>query len=97
MKKEEIKTESTELPTSAPNSSQNCNDCCLETLYTILEAESTEEQGKQLIAHIEKCLPCYEQHNLEIAVKKLLQDHLEKKCPPKDLLEVIRSKILAIG
>lgn len=76
-----------------PIHSQPCNCCCMETLYTILDGEANEEQTLQLIGHIEKCLPCYQQYDLEVSIRELLQNRLEKKCPPKDLLEAIRAKI----
>ncbi|MCU0437076.1 MAG: hypothetical protein MUC49_04125 [Raineya sp.] len=77
-------------------SSDPCNCCCLDSLYTILDGEASEENTEELMAHIEKCLPCYQQYDLEVAIRELLQTRLAKKCPPQDLLDCIREKIASI-
>lgn len=76
-----------------PAHSQPCNCCCMDTLYTILDGEASEEQTLHLIGHIEKCLPCYQQYDLEVSIRELLQSRLAKKCPPQDLIDAIRAKI----
>lgn len=76
-----------------PAYSQPCNCCCMDTLYTILDGEASEEQTLHLIGHIEKCLPCYQQYDLEVSIRELLQSRLAKKCPPQDLIDAIRAKI----
>jgi anti-sigma factor (TIGR02949 family) len=77
--------------------SQPCNCCCIETLYTILDGEATEEETLQIVGHIEKCLPCYQQYDLEVSIRELLKNRLEKKTPPQDLIDAIRAKIAMIA
>jgi anti-sigma factor (TIGR02949 family) len=76
--------------------SEPCNCCCLETLYTILDGEASDEKTAEMMVHLEKCLPCYQQYDLEVAIRELLQTRLAKKCPPQDLLDCIREKIATI-
>ncbi len=77
--------------------SQPCTCCCIETLYTILDNENVVEITPQLVNKIEKCLPCYEEHNLEKSIKELLQSRLQKISPPQVLLDTIRAKIELIN
>ncbi|MCS6795288.1 MAG: anti-sigma factor [Raineya sp.] len=77
--------------------SQPCTCCCLETLYTILDSENVVEITPQLMSKIEKCLPCYQEHDLEKSIKELLQSHLQRITPPQALLDTIRAKIAQIN
>lgn len=73
--------------------SQPCTCCCMKTLYTILDTEKPIEITPQLVSKIEKCLPCYQEHELEKSIKELLQNRLQKITPPQSLIDSIRSKI----
>ncbi|PKQ69992.1 anti-sigma factor [Raineya orbicola] len=84
-------------PQETTPKSQPCTCCCIETLYTILDSENVVEITPQLVSKIEKCLPCYEEHDLEKSIKELLQSRLQKISPPQVLLDTIRAKIEIIN
>ncbi|MDX1904893.1 MAG: anti-sigma factor [Thermonemataceae bacterium] len=87
-----LKKTTAQCPESEENT-KPCNCCCIETLYTILDGEACEQQSQELMAHIEKCLPCYQQYDLEVAIREVLKTHLQKKEVPQDLIESIKMKI----
>lgn len=67
---------------------------CLKAIRQILDGEATFEQITHFQANIDHCLPCIESHNLEITVRQLLCDRIEKKAVPQELIANIRAQIL---
>jgi len=72
-----------------------CSNCerCLEILQLILDDEADEKQQRYFSKHIEICLPCLDHYKLDRAIKKIIQEKIEKKSVPSDLIESIRIKI----
>jgi mycothiol system anti-sigma-R factor len=66
---------------------------CLKVIQTILDGEASEEQRKHFEAHIEDCLSCFEQFNLDKTIKLALQTKICKMDVPGDLLQTIKIKI----
>jgi anti-sigma factor (TIGR02949 family) len=66
---------------------------CLKALQLILDGEATPEQLAHFNAHIDTCLPCIEGYNLEVTVRQLLCDKIEKKTVPTEVIEAIKVKI----
>ena len=67
---------------------------CMKAIRQILDGEATVEQITHFKENIDQCLPCIESHNLEITIRQLLCDKIEKKAVPQDLVASIRAKIL---
>lgn len=67
---------------------------CLKMLQAILDGEATVEQKDHFIKHhLEECLPCYHNYNLELTIRQLLK----KKCcseAPQELVDSIKSKVI---
>jgi len=66
---------------------------CMEMLQSILDGEATSEQKKYFKEHMDHCLPCYKEYNLDMAIKELLQTKCCGGNCPEDLVAQIKSKI----
>ena len=65
---------------------------CMEMLQSILDGEATAEQRSYFKQHMDHCMPCYKEYNLDMAIKELLQAKCGGICP-EDLVAQIKSKI----
>ncbi|MBS1976007.1 MAG: hypothetical protein JST46_01475 [Bacteroidetes bacterium] len=68
---------------------------CREMLQVILDDEASTEQREYFKAHMEFCMPCFKDYELNFAIKQLLQ----AKCnsvAPDGLKEQIRNRIAQI-
>lgn len=66
---------------------------CLHILEVILDDESTPEEEKKYFDHIDKCWGCFQNYNLEKAIRELIKTKLEKKRVPENLLQQIKLEI----
>ena len=66
---------------------------CLKDLEVILDNEATPEEEKMYFDHIEKCWPCFQNYNLETAIRELIKTKVERKQVPEDLVARIRIEI----
>jgi anti-sigma factor (TIGR02949 family) len=66
---------------------------CLKALHLILDGEATTEQLEHFNKNIDKCLPCIENYNLEVTIRQILMDKIERKTVPMDLINSIKTKI----
>lgn len=77
---------------------QGCNckdfDKCQRYLHLVLDGEATPEQEKYFYSHIEKCIVCFSQYNIELQIRELVKTKLSKKRIPTALLEEIKAKII---
>ncbi len=67
---------------------------CMHAIQLILDGEATTEQIMHFKANMNHCLPCMENHNLEVTIRQLLCDRIQKKTVPEDLIQNIRAQIL---
>jgi len=66
---------------------------CLKTLHLVIDGEATKEQEDRLMKHLAECLSCYNSFQLEQSVKQLIQNKIQKKPCPPNVLENIRAKL----
>ena len=66
---------------------------CLKKLEVILDNEASPEEEAAYFSHINKCWPCFENYNLEKAIRELIKSKIEKRTVPLDLEQRIRSEI----
>lgn len=64
---------------------------CLQILDMVLDDEM--EESEEFRNHLEVCMPCYEQYNLDKAIKKVLKARCQKQPVPEDLSDSIRQHI----
>jgi len=81
---------------------QYVQDCqnrqeCLKAIRLILDEEATEEQLKYFKQHADVCMPCIENYNLEVTIRQLLCDRLQRKAVPVEVVNSIRTKINEIA
>ncbi len=77
---------------------QYAKDCknrqeCLKAIRLILDGEATTEQLHYFHDHLDYCMPCIENYNLEVTIRQLLCDRLERKAVSADVINSIRAKI----
>ena len=66
---------------------------CLKVLEVILDEESTPEEEKLYFDHIQKCWPCFQNYNLETAIRELIKTKVENRKVPEGLVAKIKSEI----
>lgn len=66
---------------------------CMEMLQAILDGAATPEQQAQFKEHMEGCMPCYKEYNLEMVIKELLKTKCCGSCAPPELIDRIKSQI----
>ncbi len=84
------------MPSSAEKKeSSNCKEFtkCLEYLYLMLDNEATTTQKDYLMKHMESCMVCFEQYEVEKQLRELLKGNLASQPVPADLAQVIRLKV----
>lgn len=69
------------------------HDRCLELLQLVLDGEASGAEKDYYMHHIEECMPCYRNYNIETEIRNILRSKLEKKAVPTDLVHSIRSKV----
>lgn len=83
---------------NVPDQSRMKTDCenkrdCLQLLQSILDGEATpEEKDHFLKDHLEQCMPCYKNYNLEMAIRQLLKTKCSDSAP-QELVDSIRKKV----
>lgn len=84
---------------NSPDQSRMKQQCqnqreCFEMLQLILDGEATAQQkDKFLKDHLEQCMPCYRNYNLEVAIRQLLKQKCTQ-CAPDDLVESIKKQVI---
>ena len=75
-------------------SERNCSDPreCFQMLQLILDGEATHEQKEHFKAHLEDCMPCFQNYHLDMAIRDLLKLKCSSQAPA-DLIATIKSKI----
>ncbi len=66
---------------------------CLEILHLILDGEADYEQKEYFEIHMEECWSCFQNYELEKAIRNLVKAKLERKSVPGTLIDEIKTKI----
>ncbi|MBX2964634.1 MAG: mycothiol system anti-sigma-R factor [Cyclobacteriaceae bacterium] len=66
---------------------------CMEMLQLILDGDATPEQQHAFKAHLDECMPCYKEYNLDVTLKVLIKSKCNGKGAPPELIEKIKSQI----
>jgi anti-sigma factor (TIGR02949 family) len=83
---------------NVPDQNRMKQDCdnkrdCLEMLQLILDGEATHEQKEHFLKdHLEQCMPCYKNYNLELAIRQLLKTKCNDHAP-QELIDSIKKKV----
>ncbi len=80
----------------ANSSDKGCGEYykCLEILRLMLDNEASREEEEYLNTHIDSCIICFEEYNLEKEIRELLKSKIDKHEVPGELVQSIRSKII---
>lgn len=76
-----------------PPTSPSGKSTCMEMLQAILDGDATPQQQADFKEHMEGCMPCYKEYNLEMVIKELLKTKCCGECAPPELIERIKNKI----
>lgn len=60
----------------------------------MLDDEASKEQIDFFYSHIENCITCFSQYNVEKQLRELLKSKLRKKVVPSQLALEIRNRIV---
>lgn len=77
------------------SSNDDCRESikCIEILHLLLDNEATPEEEQYLREHIDSCLPCLKNYELEAEIRNLLRTRINKPHTPADLLVSIKSRV----
>ncbi len=70
----------------------NCRKV-IENVYLALDGEMSHQDMRTFLADIRRCSHCLEHYQVEESFKHFLQQRIERKCPPQDLKDRIRSRL----
>jgi len=70
---------------------------CLKKIQAVLDGEATEAEKDHFRDNMEDCLHCIKMYHLEKCVKEALQNKVDKKNCPGDLLAAIKAKLNIIA
>lgn len=70
---------------------------CLEIIRLVLDDEASNTQMDYLKDHIEMCMQCLDNFNVEKEIKQALREKLERKAVPQDLIDSIKTKIAKVA
>ena len=81
--------------TSEATTKNGCKDFdkCLEILYLMLDNEASDEQASYLNSHLDHCMICFEQYEVEKQIRQLLKTKLANQSVPIGLAQTIRNKV----
>ena len=65
----------------------------MRAIQMILDNEASYEQLEHFNQNIDKCLPCIENYNLEVTIRQILCDKIERKSVPTEVIDAIKVKI----
>ena len=87
-----------QLP-SADDQPPLCNgrQACLERLLSVVDGSITPEGEALFRANITHCRPCYQEFDVQYAIKMAIQARAEQKELPQGLLERIRGKMVEMA
>jgi anti-sigma factor (TIGR02949 family) len=66
---------------------------CMEILELMLDNEATDEQQRFVIDHIDNCIFCFEQYQVETHIRELIKTKVANLPVPEGLANEIRAKI----
>jgi anti-sigma factor (TIGR02949 family) len=64
-------------------------------LDQIIDGEATEEDRTYFFSHVETCKACFEAHQKHQRLKEVLQENIQRKAVPANLLSSIKNVIKA--
>ncbi len=66
---------------------------CLELVRLMLDEESTPEDNAYVLNHIDKCYQCYDNYDIEKAIREAVKKKNRKAKIPHEVVNEIRNKI----
>ena len=66
---------------------------CLDLIRVMLDDESTEDDKAYILQHIEECYRCYDNFDLENAIRELVRLKYSHLSIPQEVVSEIRAKI----
>jgi anti-sigma factor (TIGR02949 family) len=73
------------------------NEKCLKLLQLVLDGQASESDTKEFMAHLDKCMACYNEFNLNKSIKEAVIQKVNKPSMPTELVDQINSKIAEVA
>ena len=84
---------------SNPDQHEKKQECenqreCMEMLQLIVDGEASHDQKEHFLKHhLEECMPCYKNYQLEVAIRQLLKNKCTGQAP-QELIDSIKAKVI---
>ena len=75
------------------NSGSSKKTTCIEMLQVILDGQATIGQCEYFRLHMDQCMPCFKNYQLDIAIKEMLKTKCCGGEAPTELVSKIKSQI----
>lgn len=66
---------------------------CRQLLQLIVDGQATPEQETHFRQHLNSCVKCLENYQVDNAIKEAIQKKVECKCAPSDLIKEIQGAL----
>ncbi|MEQ9592594.1 MAG: anti-sigma factor [Cyclobacteriaceae bacterium] len=70
---------------------------CLEMLQVILDGDASKDQQEYFASHMEECMPCYKNHQLDLQIRALIKSKCCGGNVPADLIDKIKSQVNSVS
>ena len=70
---------------------------CLEHVLDLLDGQLSDDDEGKMRANIEACKPCFEEFDIQIAIRQAIKLKVKEQQVPEGLIEEIRSKITTLA
>ena len=70
---------------------------CMEMLQTILDGAATSEQEEYFKQHMDECMPCFKNYQVEMQIRQLIKTKCNKEPLPAGLVDSIKQQVNSIS
>jgi anti-sigma factor (TIGR02949 family) len=66
---------------------------CLKKIQAVLDGQATEAEKEHFRQNMDECLHCIQMYHLEKCIKEAVQNKLDKRLCPDNLVATIKAKL----
>ncbi len=70
---------------------------CIEMLQTILDGAATPDQEEYFKQHMDECMPCFKNYQVEMQIRQLIKTKCSNEQVPTGLIESIKQQVNSIS
>jgi anti-sigma factor (TIGR02949 family) len=69
---------------------------CMQMLQFILDGEASAEQKDYFRSHMDRCMPCFKNYEVDMTIKEMLKIKCRGEEVPKELVDQLKDQIKQI-